>query len=96
MWYELLQIITGERKIKQCPICLQWSDVTKVKGSWAKHRDCANWDRVTKSRKLKNIKILFTQGKSLNEIANILKVDVHHIERWLKEDKEGENSAIKD
>ena len=90
MWLQLSQYVAGEKKIKQCPICRQWSDVTNTKGSWIKHRECANWDRVTKGRKLKEIKKLSNEGLSVNEIVQHVNVEKHHIERWLKEEiKEG-------
>lgn len=87
MWLQLSQYIAGEKKIKQCPICRQWSDVTNIKGSWTKHRDCANWDRVTKNRKLKAINDLLNDGLSIGEIAQRVNVEKSHIERWLKEEK---------
>lgn len=83
MWHQFHQVITGERKIKQCPICLQWSDVTYVKGSWTKHRGCANWDRVTKSRKMPLIEKLLKQGISVNDISEEINIETRHIERWI-------------
>jgi len=97
MWYQFQQVITGERKIKQCPICRQWSDVTTIKGSWEKHRDCANWDRVTKGRKIKKILALKEQGLFNQDIANDVNVDIYDVERWLGEEyqkqKEGVSNA---
>lgn len=86
MWLQFSQYVAGEKKIKQCPICRQWSDVTNTKGSWIKHRECANWDRVTKGRKLKEIKKLLNEGLSVNEIVQHVNVEKHHVERWLEEE----------
>lgn len=85
MWLQLSQYIAGEKRIKQCPICRQWSDVTNVKGSWIKHRECANWDRVTKKRKFENAKKLLSENKSLEDVSQFLNLEKHHIERWLSE-----------
>ncbi len=86
MWYQLSQYVSGERQIKQCIICHQWVDVTNVKGkeSWTKHRECANWDRVTKLRKLPIVKVMQKQGKSVEQIATDINVEPRHIERWLE------------
>lgn len=86
LWLQFSQVITGERKIRQCPICRRWSDVTNVNRNWEKHRDCANWERVTKIRKMPIIRELVFSGMPLEEIARRVKVDSYNIGRWLAED----------
>lgn len=88
MWYQFQQVITGERQIKQCPICRQWSDVTNIKGSWEKHRDCANWDRVTKRRKINSILDLVEQGLTVHDISAKVNINSCDIERWLNEEQQ--------
>jgi len=92
MWYNFFQILTGERIIRQCVICGHWSDLTDVKKGkkpWDKHRECANWDAVTKLRKFKDIKKLISTGKSIKEVSEIVNIETQHIKRWISEE-EGE------
>lgn len=51
MWYQFLQDVTGERKIKQCSICKRYSDITNVKGEWDHHPECAVKRRVDRTRR---------------------------------------------
>ena len=83
IWLQFFRVITGKLIVKNCPVCQQWSDVTNLKYSWAKHHDCANWDRVTKSRKLPAIKKMISQGILIEDIAQRVNVEKRHISRWL-------------
>lgn len=40
LWYQAAQYITGQRKIKQCRICLKWRDVTGRRDDWEHDRVC--------------------------------------------------------
>lgn len=91
MWWQLSQFVSGEKELKQCPICLHWADVTDLKGTWKKHRSCANKDRVTKGRKIKVIEKLLSGGLTIHEISQQLNLKERHIERWLKEEEESGN-----
>lgn len=85
MWFQFFQVVTGEKVIKQCPICLKWSDVTHIKDSWKKHRECANWDRVTRLRKLPAVQKLIAQGQSIEDIAAEINIEPRHIKKWLSD-----------
>ena len=90
MWYSFFQVVTGERKIQQCVICDQWSDLTNVKKGkkpWDRHRECANWDAVNKNRKLATVKEMVKTGKDIQDIAQVINIETRHIKRWLEENE---------
>ena len=50
MWFQFLQVVTGERKIKQCLYCNKWENVTDKYSSWKYHQKCGTYARVKKHR----------------------------------------------
>jgi len=50
MWFQFFQVVTGERKIKQCFYCGKWENVTDKYSSWKYHSRCGNYARVKKYR----------------------------------------------
>jgi len=50
MWFQFFQVVTGERKIKQCAYCGQWENITNKYASWKYHSHCGNKARVKKHR----------------------------------------------
>jgi len=85
LWLQFSYILTGERKIKRCPVCHDWIDVTGMKRSLKKHPNCKNRDGVARMRTQNQIKELLENGLSLVEIYNILNLDSRVVERWKKE-----------
>ena len=88
MWLQFVQVVSGERRIEMCKICESWSDITdekKGKKPWDRHRECANKDAVTKSRKLPDVRRLLIEGKALDEIAKQLNIKERDAQRWLEE-----------
>ena len=53
MWFQLFQAVIGEKKYKRCELCGLWEDVTDRTAKWKKHPECANRDRVKRSRENK-------------------------------------------
>lgn len=45
IWYQFFHYVTGERKLKRCPYCGQWQDVTGRKDSWKAHKLCSGKER---------------------------------------------------
>lgn len=50
IWHQFFHYVTGERKLKRCPICGQWQDVTGRKSSWNAHKLCSGKERKRKWR----------------------------------------------
>lgn len=50
MWFQFFQVVTGERKVKQCAYCGRWEDVTDKYASWKYHKRCGVKKRVEKHR----------------------------------------------
>jgi hypothetical protein len=50
MWFQFLQAVIGARQFKRCAVCGLWADVTEKRNDWSMHRECANRERVRRSR----------------------------------------------
>lgn len=50
MWLQFLRAVTGERKFRQCKVCLKWEDATGRNKNWQAHPECANRERVRRAR----------------------------------------------
>ena len=82
MWYQLTEWLAGQRKYRQCKGCGEWMDVTNKNSNYFFHDTCAGRLRTRKSRLKKAVLKLFTEGRSVKEIANILnqlEEDIHAI-----------------
>ena len=85
MWFQFFRYVTGQQKIKQCPICSEWYDVSEdsSKTRW-NHRctKCANRLRVQKT----SVKKRYLSGLSAGEIINSTKkTDPDTIKEWIQE-----------
>jgi hypothetical protein len=64
MWFQFLQAITGAKRFKRCMICGRWADVTEKRKVWSRHHECANQERVRRSRaKAKNLATIWPQER---------------------------------
>ncbi|MBT9174317.1 MAG: hypothetical protein DDT21_02731 [Syntrophomonadaceae bacterium] len=50
MWFQFFRTATGEKRFRRCSICGLWADVTGKTQRWSRHADCANRERVRRSR----------------------------------------------
>jgi hypothetical protein len=50
MWFQFFRAATGEKQFRRCSICGLWADVTEKTKKWSKHPECANRERVRRSR----------------------------------------------
>jgi hypothetical protein len=50
LWLQLFQTVVGERRIRRCKLCGHWEDVSDKTRRWNVHADCANRERVRRSR----------------------------------------------
>ena len=50
MWFQFLQVVTGERQLRQCAYCHKWENVTDKYASWKYHSRCGSNARVKKHR----------------------------------------------
>jgi hypothetical protein len=53
MWYQFYQALAGEIRLRRCSLCGKWESMKEHRKTWTKHKNCANYARVKKSR-LKN------------------------------------------
>jgi hypothetical protein len=51
MWYQFLQVVRGDVKLRRCDVCGKWEDMKTHRDSWHRHRSCANVQRVARSRR---------------------------------------------
>jgi len=94
MWFQFFRYVTGQQKIKQCPICSDWYDVSDDSNKTRWHNrctKCANRLRVQKT----SVKKRYLSGLSLDEIiTKTKKTDPGVIKEWIQE-LEAEKNAIK-
>lgn len=65
IWMQFFFLVVGEKKLKRCPHCGKWEDVTDRRPDWQAHEDCANAARVRKHYlKKKQAKATATKGRS--------------------------------
>lgn len=95
MWLQFAQHVSGEKKIRRCEICNQWADVTDCRENWTSHELCVNRDKVRKHRKIKQINELLAEGKSIEQVAQVVGEDTRTIKRWLVPKKRGRRSTDK-
>ncbi|MBP2643285.1 MAG: hypothetical protein H6Q67_1172 [Firmicutes bacterium] len=90
LWFQFFRYVSGEQKIKECPICRKWYDVsgnvssTGIKSIvWNKHcTDCGNRLYAKKSI----VKKQYTNGMSIDEIIrHSRKVNPDTIKKWIQE-----------
>ncbi|MDR1481439.1 MAG: hypothetical protein LBI74_02305 [Synergistaceae bacterium] len=53
MWYQFYLALTGGIRLRRCSICGRWENMAIHRDSWTKHANCANYNRVKKSRNKK-------------------------------------------
>ena len=94
MWFQFFRYVTGQQKIKQCPVCSDWYDVSddSNKTRWNNRcTKCANRLRVQKT----SVKKRYLSGLSVDEIIKkTKKTDPDIIKEWIQE-LEAEKNAIK-
>lgn len=73
MWLQFYFSVLGERKIKRCPVCGLWEDVTERSERWTMHPECSTRERSRRYySKVKQARKMFKEGKSVEEIASAL------------------------
>ncbi|MDR1510535.1 MAG: hypothetical protein LBS53_12955 [Synergistaceae bacterium] len=50
MWHQFFLAQTGEIRLRRCSVCGKWEDMKTHRESWSKHKNCANYQRLKKSR----------------------------------------------
>jgi hypothetical protein len=50
MWHQFFLAQTGEIRLRRCSICGKWENMNEHRETWSKHKNCANYARVKKSR----------------------------------------------
>ena len=50
LWYQFFRVATGKNQLKRCSVCGLWADVTEKRKNWSRHKECANQERVRRSR----------------------------------------------
>jgi hypothetical protein len=50
MWYQLFLALSGDIRLRRCSLCKKWENMEGHRETWSKHANCANYDRVKKSR----------------------------------------------
>jgi hypothetical protein len=50
MWHQLFLAQTGEIRLRRCSICGKWEDMKEHRETWSRHKNCANYARLKKSR----------------------------------------------
>jgi len=94
MWFQFFRYVTGQQKIKQCPICSDWYAVSddSNKTRWNNRcTKCANRLRVQKT----SVKKRYLSGLSVDKIIKkTKKTDPDIIKEWIQE-LETEKNAIK-
>jgi len=85
MWFQFFRYVTGQQKIKQCPICKAWYDVSddSAETRWnSRCPICANRLRVQKA----SIKKRYLSGISIDEIIkSTKKTSPDIIKEWVQE-----------
>ncbi|MBP2659697.1 MAG: hypothetical protein H6Q69_2729 [Firmicutes bacterium] len=85
MWFQFFRYVTGQQKIKQCPICKDWYDVSdeSAETRWTNRCPiCANRLRVQKT----SIKKRYLSGMSVDEIIKrTKKTSPDIIKEWIQE-----------
>ncbi len=96
LWFQFFRYVTGEQKIKQCPICKKWFNVSDNSSEtrWTNRcPTCANRLRVQKA----SVKKRFLSGMSTDEIIKRTeKTDPEIIKGWISEISESHNPPTKD
>lgn len=91
LWFQFFRYVTGEQKVKQCPVCNKWDDVSD-EGDKTRWNDrcpkCANRLRVQKT----SVKKRYLSGMSIDEIIRrTKKTNPKFIKEWIKEFEEERN-----
>jgi hypothetical protein len=59
MWYLFYLACAGEIELRRCAVCGRWEDMEGHRETWSRHANCANYERVKRSR----LKKLAEQGR---------------------------------
>ena len=50
MWFQFYLALNGEIRLRRCSLCGQWESMEGHRKNWSKHANCANRERVKRSR----------------------------------------------
>jgi hypothetical protein len=53
MWYCFFFACLGDVKLRRCCVCGKWENMEGHRGTWSRHANCANYQRVKRSRQKK-------------------------------------------